>query len=75
MMRQMTSRTQCGGHSHPSCVTTIEAFVKPTHVWTLFSCAHVACREFTISSFFLRYESVFSDRGLSDIIFASGITG
>ena len=50
-MRQRTSRIQCGGHSHPSCVTTIEAFVKPTHVWTLFSCAHVVCREFTISCF------------------------
>ena len=25
---------------------------KPTHVWTLFSCAHVVCREFAISCFF-----------------------
>ena len=72
----MTSRTQCGGHSHPSCVTTIKAFVKPTHVWTLFSCAHVVWREFTISCFFSAVRKrLFSDRGQSDIIFASGITG
>ena len=31
MMRQMTSRTRCGSHSHLSCVTTIEAFVCETN--------------------------------------------
>ena len=75
MMRQMTSRTRCGSHSHPSCVTTIEAFVRETNACldTFFSYEHVACREFTISCF-LRYESVFFHRGQSDIISASDIT-
>ena len=60
MMRQMTSRTRCGSHSHLSCVTTIEAIVRETTACldTFFLCTRCVqgvCNFF----FFLRYESVF----------------
>ena len=59
MMKQMTSRTRCGSHSHLSCVTTIEAFVKPMHVWTLFFLVRTLRAGSLQFCFFLRYESVF----------------
>ena len=74
MMRQMTSRTRCGSHSHLSCVTTIEAFVKPTHVWTLFFLVHTLCAGSLQFLVFSAVRKRFFGRGQSNIIFASDIT-
>ena len=75
MMRQMTSRTRCGSHSHLSCVTTIEAFVWETNACldTFFMCTRCVQGVCNFLFFFCGM-TAFSGRRQSNIIFASDIT-